>query len=187
MIKNILVGFSGSVASKLHIKLINSLINSGFNVKSVYTKSALMFIDRPLGECDTEETYYLEKNAVQHIDYRNWADMLLIAPLSANTLAKIANGICDNLLTNIARCWDFQKDFIVCPAMNTLMYQHPITSEHLNKLKSWGVRVIDPVEKKLFCGESGIGAMEDVNKITSEVALTSLTRYSEELGLYNDV
>jgi phosphopantothenoylcysteine decarboxylase len=162
---NILVGFTGSVATKLHEKLINNLLNLNYNIKCVYTKSSLMFTNRPFGVCDTEEENYLENNTVQHIDLRNWADILLIAPLSANTLAKIANGICDNLLTNVARCWDFKKPFIVCPAMNTLMYEHPVTSEHLNKIKTWGISVIPPIEKTLFCGETGIGAMAPINKI----------------------
>ena len=63
-----------------------------------------------------------------HIELRKLASILIIAPLSANTMGKIANGLCDNLLTCIARCWDLKRNpFIVAPAMNTMMYEHPIT------------------------------------------------------------
>lgn len=82
---------------------------------------------------------------------RKWADLLLIAPLDANTLAKFSNGICDNLLTCILRCWDPKKQILLAPAMNTLMWDHPVTSTQLNIIKSWGfnIAVIDPIVKLL--------------------------------------
>ena len=72
---------------------------------------------------------------VLHIKLRDWADLLLIAPLDANTLAKIAQGFCDNLLTCIVRAWDVKRPLVFCPAMNTHMYSHPFTDEHRKKLK----------------------------------------------------
>lgn len=69
-----------------------------------------------------------------HIELRKWADCLLIAPLSANTMAKISNGLCDNLLTNVARAWDYNKPMILAPAMNTMMYENPITKKQITKL-----------------------------------------------------
>ena len=73
-----------------------------------------------------------------HIEQRAWADLFLIAPLSANTLSKLATGACDNLLTCVARAWDFDKPILVAPAMNTHMWTHPVTSGQLETLGAWG-------------------------------------------------
>ena len=80
---------------------------------------------------------------------RNWADIGVIAPLSANSLAKIANGMADNLLTSVLRAWDFTKPVLVAPAMNTMMWDHPVTSVHLATLTQWGYTFIPPVTKTL--------------------------------------
>jgi phosphopantothenoylcysteine decarboxylase len=96
---------------------------------------------------------------------RKWADCLIVAPLSANTMAKVVNGLCDNLLTNIIRAWDYGKPIIVAPAMNTLMYENPITNKQINKMKKMGIKIIDPIEKMLMCGERGNGAMEEPCKV----------------------
>lgn len=69
------------------------------------------------------------------IELRKWADALLIAPLDANTLAKIANGLCDNLLTSVVRAWDFDKPLYFAPAMNTAMWENPLTYQHMKTLK----------------------------------------------------
>lgn len=184
---NILHGLTGSVASRIVNKFEDSYSNDV--VKFVLTQSTKQFnppyysIWKPLNKekADSENVpshlhwesfddsaeweVYKEHNSVLHIDLVKWADCLLVAPCSANTLAKIANGICDNLLTNVARAWDFNKPFTIAPAMNTKMWNHPITQEHLAKVKSWGIRVVDPVEKTLFCKDVGIGAMADIKDI----------------------
>lgn len=103
-----------------------------------------------------------------HIELRQWADALLIAPLSAHTLAKMANGLCDNTLTLVYRCWK-DNPVVVCPAMNTFMWENQLTDEHLTKIKKMGVYVIDPIEKILMCGETGKGAMENTDNIVSRL------------------
>jgi len=104
-----------------------------------------------------------------HIELRRWADVVLIAPCSANTLAKIANGICDNLATSLLRALAPSTPTYVFPAMNTLMYEHPLTNEHLRVVKDViGYQVVGPVGKALACGDVGIGAMtewKDIVKI----------------------
>ena len=75
-----------------------------------------------------------------HIEQRAWADLFLIAPLSANTLAKLSTGQCDNLLTCVARAWDFTKPIVAAPAMNTHMWTHPITRPQLDTLAEWGYK-----------------------------------------------
>eukprot|EP01106_Pelomyxa_sp_JSP_P005529 TRINITY_DN18750_c0_g1_i1.p1 TRINITY_DN18750_c0_g1~~TRINITY_DN18750_c0_g1_i1.p1 ORF type:complete len:165 (-),score=53.17 TRINITY_DN18750_c0_g1_i1:61-516(-) len=107
---------------------------------------------------------------VLHIELRKWADVFVIAPLSANTLAKLANGLCDNLVTSVARAWDISKPLCVAPAMNTLMWKNPFTAQHLSTLVSMlGATVIPPISKVLACGDSGEGALADVGTIATVV------------------
>jgi phosphopantothenoylcysteine decarboxylase len=103
---------------------------------------------------------------------------MLIAPLSANTLAKMAHGQCDNLLTCVARAWDFAHPLIVAPAMNTLMWTHPFTEQHLSTLRSLGVVVIPPISKVLACGDIGAGAMASVDEIVIAVRANSVAKTS---------
>mmetsp|Transcript_10231 Transcript_10231/g.38001 ORF Transcript_10231/g.38001 Transcript_10231/m.38001 type:complete len:545 (-) Transcript_10231:1899-3533(-) len=126
---------------------------------------------------------------VTHIEMRQQSDIMLIAPLSANTLAKIANGLCDNLLTCVVRAWDFvEKPMIACPAMNTVMWNSFFTSRHLDVLqRELGMDIVHPVSKKLACGESGIGALayvDDIVRRTIQVVMHSViqTKISERGG-----
>lgn len=119
---------------------------------------------------DEWSSWSKRNDPVLHIELRKWADVFLIAPLGANSLAKISNGICDNLLTSVIRAWDIQniksKPVIICPAMNTLMYTHPLTNKQLSILvDEFGFILIDSIEKVLMCGDSGIGAMAKIEDI----------------------
>lgn len=107
---------------------------------------------------------------ILHNELRRWADILVIAPLLANSLAKIANGVCDNLLTLIVRLWgpvttstSVKKPIMVAPAMNTFMYTHPITSKQVStiQLSIFGIEVLKPIEKVLACGDIGMGGMRE--------------------------
>ncbi|KAF2366843.1 Flavoprotein [Trinorchestia longiramus] len=113
---------------------------------------------------------------VLHIQLRRWADLLVIAPLSANTLAKLACGLCDNLLTCVARAWDPQKPLLFCPAMNTFMYDHPFTAQHVHKLKELGYIEVAAVSKRLMCGDVGGGAMAEVQDIVAVIRGALLKR-----------
>ena len=95
------------------------------------------------------------------MELRKAADILLIAPLSANTMGKFANGLADNLLTNVFRAWDMKAEScIVAPAMNTMMYQSPITETQEQFLREkLNVHVMKTIEKTLMCGDTGAGAM----------------------------
>ena len=137
---------SGSVATIKAKEIIEELLKIGLNVVFVSTESSKHFLNIAeysidgISTCkegpvfvqfdDKDEwaAWNKREDYVLHIELRKIASILLIAPLSANTMGKIANGLCDNLLTCIARCWDIKNDpFIVAPAMNTMMYEHPIT------------------------------------------------------------
>ena len=104
---------------------------------------------------------------VVHTELRKSADLLVIAPLDANTLAKLSNGMCDNLLTCICRAWDFKKPILFAPAMNTFMWDHPVTITQINTLKSWGYAEIPPIEKTLMCATKG--AMPEAETIAQRI------------------
>lgn len=94
---------------------------------------------------------------------------MAIIPLTANTLAKLTNGICDNLLTCTYRAWGSIKPVIVAPCMNTEMFNHPLTTQQLALLQTWGVDIIEPCEKLLACGDVGKGALPPVNEVVDRI------------------
>ena len=192
--RNILIGFTGSVASRRDKGLIDSFLETDrFNIKIIFSSSAVHFSEilkeedarsaKEYKGCqiildEDEWKWQTMGDPVLHIDLKNWAEIFLIAPLSANTLAKIANGFCDSTITLILRAWKFDQGkivnpIVVCPAMNTNMYLHPITEKQLSVLKSWGFKIVPPIEKMLACKEVGLGAMEEVPNIIKIV--TGLT------------
>lgn len=182
---NILLGVTGSVAATLTPRLISAFAASGVygEVQVAATASSLYFwkmednADARVWTDDDEweSKRYVRGQPIRHIELRKWADVLVIAPLSADTLAKLAHGRADNLLTCVARAWDLRKPVVVAPAMNTMMWNHPATAEHLATLRRWyGERfvLVPPVAKKLACGDEGIGAMADITDIVQAVART---------------
>lgn len=175
--KKILLGVTGSVAAVLTEKLVFVLGSLDYKIQIVATKPALYFFDWQnsrapvwLDEHEWPPGIYHKDDPIKHIELRDWADLLLIAPLSANTLGKMANGICDNLLTSVVRAWDPKKPIVAAPAMNTKMWEHPATALHLDLLANWHkFSVVPPVEKVLACGDKGVGAMAQLIDIVSAV------------------
>ena len=202
---NVILGMTGSVASIKARELITKLAFLAAprlpSLKVVATKAAKHFFNwEELNEfwfhhavefhSDEEEWRDWKKvgDPVLHIELRRWADILVIAPCSANTLAKLANGLCDDLLSCIVRAWDFKdptKLLVIAPAMNTMMWESPFTQKHLETLVELGggtmddqkrVQIIGPVEKTLACGDVGNGAMaspEDIALLLGRTTVTS--------------
>lgn len=121
---------------------------------------------------------------VLHIDLRDWADVCVLAPLSAHTLAKLAHGLCDDTLSCVLRAWDYGhgtrpgKPLLLAPAMNTAMWQHPLTQTQLTTIQSFwnlktnpknGIHIVDPQIKTLACGEVGTGALAPVQDILDSI------------------
>ncbi|PON85274.1 Flavoprotein [Trema orientale] len=179
----ILLAASGSVASIKFGNLCHSFLEWA-EVRAVATRASLHFIDR--GSLPKDLILYTDDDewsswnkigdSVLHIELRRWADIMVIAPLSANTLGKIAGGLCDNLLTCIVRAWDYNKPLFVAPAMNTFMWTNPFTERHLMTIDELGISLIPPVKKRLACGDYGNGAMAEPSLIYSTVRLFVETR-----------
>jgi phosphopantothenoylcysteine decarboxylase len=204
-VANVLLGTTGSVAAIRVPELYRQLRLAGHAVKVVATRAALYFFDPAAldaGAVIRDEDEWPGRGAgrlwqrddpVLHIELRRWADLLAVAPLDANTLAKLANGLSDNCLTCVWRAWDPARPVVLAPAMNTLMWQHPLTGRHLRQLAAdcgggdvpaglgldgvvaWvnercpHLRVVGPQSKRLACGDVGEGAMADVAEIVSEI------------------
>ncbi len=168
---NVLLGVTGSIASTLTPKLQIHLNEEGHNVRTVVTGSALQFRDKyydwgrvniDLDECEA----YIRDKTVLHIDLVKWADVFLIAPATANTLTKIKLKLSDNLLTNCALAWNYEKPLIVAPAMNTQMWKN---IGELSFFNGTDMKVIEPQEKTLYCGDTGLGAMAEISDIVGIV------------------
>nr|XP_018896887.1 PREDICTED: phosphopantothenoylcysteine decarboxylase [Bemisia tabaci] len=181
MEKKILLCCTGSVATIKAEELIEKFENQGFNIKVVLTNAAKHFCSAEVIQAKKVDVYTDENewemwkdrgDPVLHIDLGKWADILVIAPLDANTLAKISQGLCDNLLTCIIRAWDTSKPLFFCPAMNTRMYLHPLTASQILQLESWGYKQIPCISKTLMCGDTGIGAMAPVDVIVNDVVVS---------------
>ncbi len=176
---NILLGVTGSVAAIRTPRLIEA-ISSIHNLQVVTTKAALHFWDETMRSIpvwkDTDEfpnKRYSRGDVVLHIELRKWADALVIAPLTAHTLARLSHGFSDDLLTSVVRAWERDKPIIIAPAMNTEMWNHPATKEHLDTLNRWyRITMVNPISKRLACGDEGVGGIADMADIVA--ALPSL-------------
>ncbi|KAK7469026.1 hypothetical protein VKT23_003520 [Stygiomarasmius scandens] len=136
-----------------------------FNAEDVTKPGARVWVDK-----DEWSDDYKLGDPILHIELRRWADVVLIAPCSANTLSKIAHGLCDNLATSLLRALAPTTPTYVFPAMNTLMYEHPLTSEHIRIVKDViHYEVVGPIGKTLACGDVGLGAMTEWRDIVQIV------------------
>lgn len=184
---NILLGVTGSVASSLTPKLVKALQELG-EVRVVGTSNSFSFFDDIAVEkmckvySDSDEwlfggdecrAEYKKGDRVLHIELRDWADVLVIAPASANTLSKMFYRLADNLLTTTFLAWRDYKPVIIAPAMNTEMWHR--VAGRCNMMTRPGdgflpfISQIGPINKVLACGEEGIGAMADIKNIVKEV------------------
>ena len=179
---HILVAATGSVATikiPLIIAKLRKIYGSHASIQLIVTTAAEHFLQGVKLPCDVKVWHDHDEwtsrrgvaEAVLHVQLRRWADILLIAPLSANTLAKMANGICDNLITSVFRAWNSTTPVVVAPAMNTHMYTNPMTKKHLAVLHTAFpyVQVLKPVEKVLVCGDIGMGGMREWTDVVDNV------------------
>lgn len=199
----VLLAVTGSVAAVRTPALTQALLEAGHDVRVIVSRHGLAFFDpselMPLDETATlpkrlyrdEDEWpaepYRPGTPILHIELRRWAEILLVAPLDALTLGRMALGLPENLIGCVYRAWDRSRPILLAPAMNTLMWQHPSTVRHLRLLlEDWGgageptraeaaveainlrtsrLRIVAPVEKQLACGDWGPGGMAPVDEL----------------------
>ncbi len=170
--KNILIGVTGGIAAFKICELIRKFKKAGANVKVVCTPNAMNFVTKlTLQNLSQNEVYVDEFNVKdwkpEHISLADEADVMLIAPASANTIGKIAQGIADNLLTSIACA--YSKKMIIAPAMNCNMWNNPAVQENISNLRSRGVEILDTDIGFLACGYNGKGRLCSLDTIYKAV------------------
>ena len=169
--KTVLSAITGGIAAYKICTLIRLYKKSGANVRVIATPSALNFVTKLTLQTLSDNEVYVEHFAMDeykpgHISISDEADIMVIAPATANTISKIANGICDNLLTSVACA--FTKPILIAPAMNTGMWNNTFVQENIEKLKSNGYHILNPENGFLACGTSGTGRMAEVEDIYSK-------------------
>ena len=171
--KNILIGVTGGIAAYKVVEVASLLKKSGVNVKVMMTRNATEFVSprtfqEITGNAVSVEMFGDAANFhVAHISLANWADVILIAPATANFLAKAAHGIADDLLTTTILAFD--KKILIAPSMNTKMFENPATQENLKILKARGMKILEPAIGNLACGTSGKGRLPEPEEIFAAV------------------
>lgn len=173
--KKILLAISGGIAAYKSAYLLREIKRLGAQVRVVMTQSAMEFISpltmQALGaeEVRTDLFDQQAEQAMGHIELARWADYLVIAPATADCMAKLANGIADDLLSTLYLV--SERPVILCPAMNRAMWAHPATKANAKTLASRGVVFVGPVEGSQACGDEGLGRMADVDAILNGLRL----------------
>ncbi|KAL9077724.1 MAG: hypothetical protein Q9161_000096 [Pseudevernia consocians] len=189
--KHLLLAASGSVATIKLPMIISSFENHpNLSIRVIVTKAASKFLAGQSPEQPTVRSLVLLPNVdavyvdedewinpwtrhskILHIELRRWAHLLAIVPMSANLLAKVTGGLCDDLLTTVIRAWDVKRAIIAAPAMNSMMWQNPITAKQVAILaEEWDwFEILSPQVKQLACGDVGQGAMCDWHEIVAVI------------------
>lgn len=180
--KTILLGITGGIAAYKICELIRRFKKNGADVKVVCTPNALNFVTKLTLQNLSQNEVYVEEFEVkewkpEHISLADEADIMVIAPATANTISKIACGIADNLLTSIACA--FRKKMIIAPAMNCNMWNNPGVKENIRVLKARGIEILEPESGFLACGYLGKGRLCGIDKIYD--AVCEGLNYSQKL------
>lgn len=171
--KNILILMSGSIACYKVCGLVSQLVQNQFSVEVVLSESAQKFIGAATIEGLTGKAPHLGTfdlgQAMAHIHLERWADLILVAPATANTINKMAHGVGDDLISTLFLAHDFKKPFLIAPAMNTMMYQHPTTQNSIAKLKDMNCKILEAASGVLACGEVGYGRLLEPTLLYQEI------------------
>jgi len=183
--KSIIIGVSGGIAAYKTAYLVSALSKTKADVNVIMTENACEFISPLVFETLTGNKCYVDtfdrnfKFDVEHISLAKKADIFMIAPATANVIAKIANGIADDMLTTTFLASKCKK--IVSPAMNTAMFENQITQDNIAKLKKYGIGVVEPQNGLLACGDTGAGKMPEPDFLF-DVIEREIAREKDMLG-----
>lgn len=179
---NILLGVSGGIAAYKAVDLACKLTAAGAKVNTLMTENACRLVGPSSFEAVTCSAVFTrlwntpEEHKIGHIALVDWADIFVVAPATANIIGKIANGICDDLLsTTLCAAWRLiqSEAVLLAPAMNSNMWNNPAVQRNVTTVKEMGIQLIGPVEGRLACGTEGIGRMsepQDILKVIEKVA-----------------
>jgi phosphopantothenoylcysteine synthetase/decarboxylase len=170
--KKVILGISSSISAYKTCDLIRMFVKLGYQVFPVATRHALELVT-PLtletlsGNMVYSDSFSMERREMGHIELKEGASLLLVAPATANIIGKFANGIADDLLSTTflsVKC-----PVLIAPAMNPAMWSHPAVIANIEKLKSWGAQIIEPETGKAACGDEGQGRLADIEAIYNRV------------------
>lgn len=171
---NILLGVSGGIAAYKAVDLASRLTGAGAKVNTVMTENACRFVGTKSFEAVTRSKVFTtlwpaaEEFEVSHISLADWADIVVVAPATANIIAKVAGGICDELLsTTLCACW--QKPVLLAPAMNEKMWLNPVVKRNVKMVRQMGFELIGPEKGPLACGAEGVGRMSEPQDIIQRI------------------
>jgi phosphopantothenoylcysteine decarboxylase/phosphopantothenate--cysteine ligase len=184
--KTVLLGVCGGIAAYKSAQLASALVKQHANVHVLMTRNATEFITPLTFETLTNNKVSVDtfdrnfQHKTEHIALSDQADLVLIAPASANVLAKLANGLADDMLTTTVLACNCPK--IAAPAMNTRMYENPVTQDNLLKLRHYGWELLEPAEGRLACGVVGKGKMPEPEALL-EAVIHALSHEKDMTGL----
>ena len=171
--KKILLIICGGISAYKSLEIIRGLRKNNAQVKTILTKSAKEFVT-PLSITSlSQEKVYDDLFSVEnesemdHISLSRWADLILVAPITANTISKLSSGSSDDQASTVILASD--KEIYLAPAMNVRMWEHPSTKKNVNKLKNYGYKIIGPEIGDMACGEFGKGKMSEPNEILKQI------------------
>lgn len=173
MSKYVVIGVTGGIAVYKALDVISALRKKDIEVHVIMTESASKFVNpltfQSISQNMVVTDMFAEPKAweIQHISLAQKADLMLIAPATANVIGKISNGIADDMLSTTVMAT--KAKVLIAPAMNTNMYQNQIVQNNISKLKDFGYKFIEPASGRLACGDIGIGKLADVNTIVERV------------------
>lgn len=171
---NILLGVSGGIAAYKAVDLASKLTAAGAVVKTVMTENACRFVGPKSFEAVTCSAVFTsmwsspEEYKSSHIAFVDWADIVVVAPATADIIGKVANGICDDLLsTTLCVCWS--KAVLFAPAMNNNMWDNPAVQRNVEAVREMGFELIGPVRGRLACGDEAVGRMAEPQDILKHI------------------
>jgi len=170
----VLYGIGGGIAAYKAPEVVRALRRAGHSVRCVVTESGCRLVApdalAAVSGAPVATTMWPGNGGMPHIELARWCDALLVAPATADLLARFALGLADDLLTTLYLALEPSKRVVIAPAMNSVMWDKPVVQAHVAALRGTGARIVAPVPGDLACGETGVGALATPEAITAALA-----------------